>query len=58
MLNIGLTPEKLLAELEDYFPPFNPYPGMTTDHLFFKAGQRDVVEWVHQRIQRELEEDV
>ena len=53
MLNLGLTVERLLAELEDNFPQFLPQPNDATNSIMYKSGQRSVVEWVANRISEE-----
>lgn len=52
-LNIGLTVERLLLELEDTFPAVNPTPDNSTNQIMFRAGQRSVVEWVQSRLSEE-----
>ena len=49
-LNLGLTVERLLEELEDNFPPFTPHPKEELASIMYKAGQRSVVEWYKDRI--------
>ena len=53
MLNLGLTVEQLLAELEDIFPPVNPTPDTTLASVMYRAGQRSVVEWIHSKLTEE-----
>ncbi len=53
-LNIGLTVEKLLEELEDKFPPENPHPKENITSIMYKAGQRDVIDWISNRITEEV----
>lgn len=52
-LNLGLTVEALLAELEQHFPYYPPHPNDTDRMILYKAGQRSIVEWIKLR----LEED-
>jgi hypothetical protein len=52
-LNLGLTVEKLLAEMEDSFPPFLPQPSDPQNLIMYKSGQRSVVEWVSNRLTQE-----
>jgi hypothetical protein len=52
-LSLGLTPERLLAEMEDTFPQFLPQPGDPINMIMYKSGQRSVVEWVVNRISDE-----
>lgn len=53
MLNLGLTVEQLLAELEDVFPPVNPTPDTTLSNVMYRAGQRSVVEWIQSKLDEE-----
>ena len=43
---VGLQARGLLAKLEETFPPVNPTPYDTDREIMYKAGQRDVVEWI------------
>ena len=49
MLNF-LTPEKLLAELEESFPPPFTGPEDKIQHIMFTAGQQSIIHWIKQRI--------
>ena len=48
-----LTVERLLAELEDNFPPINPNPDTPINQIMYRAGQVSVVDWVRNRISNE-----
>ena len=52
-LNLGLTVERLLEELEDVFPPLNPTPETSLNQIMYRAGQRSVLEWIENRIDEE-----
>jgi len=52
-LELGLTVERLLSELEENFPQFLPQPNDPTNTIMYKSGQRSVVEWVAHRISNE-----
>ncbi len=52
-LNLGLTVEYLLQELEDKFPPFLPQPNDSTNLIMYKSGQRSIIEWIQSRISEE-----
>lgn len=52
-LNLGLTVERLLEELEDTFPTVNPTPDTSLNTIMFRGGQRSVVEWVQSRLSEE-----
>ena len=49
-LNLGLTVDRLLEELEAQFPPFTPHPKEELASIMYKAGQRSVVEWYKNRL--------
>ena len=47
---IGPTPESLLNELEETFPPSTPHPKEELASIMSKAGQHSVVEWYKERL--------
>jgi hypothetical protein len=53
MLNLGLTVERLVQELEDNFPQFLPQPNDSQNMIMYKSGQRSVVEWIVNRLSDE-----
>jgi len=46
----GIQANSIINELDDYFPPFTPTPSDTMEKIMYQAGQRSVVEWLHQRM--------
>ena len=52
-LSLGLTVEKLLADLEDNFPPSRPSPSDKIEDIMYRSGQRSVVEYIKQVINDE-----
>jgi hypothetical protein len=48
-----LTIEKLLAELEDLYPPINPTPDTPLNQIMYRSGQASVVEWIRTRLTQE-----
>jgi len=54
MLNLGLTVDQLLAELEDVYPPVNPTPDTSLSQIMYRAGQRSVVEWIKSKLDEEI----
>jgi len=52
-LNLGLTVDRLLEELEDTYPVVNPSPDTTVNQIMYRAGQRSVVEWIQSRLSEE-----
>ena len=49
---IGPNAQAILQELEEKFPPVNPHPKETIGAIMYKAGQRAVVEWYNERVER------
>ena len=49
-LNLGLTVDRLLEELEDKFPPHTPHPKEELNTIMYQAGQRSIVEWINIRV--------
>tara|TARA_R100000781_G_scaffold333_3_gene477 strand:- start:1185 stop:1436 length:252 start_codon:yes stop_codon:yes gene_type:complete len=49
---LGPTPESLLREMEEKFPPVNPHPKEELASIMYKAGQRAVVEWYYSRLEK------
>ncbi len=47
---LGPNLESLLLELEDRFPPTNPHPKEQLPSIMYRAGQRDVVEYLRKRL--------
>ena len=52
-LNLGLTVDRLLEELEDKFPPHTPHPKEELNTIMYQAGQRSIIEWINTRINEE-----
>jgi|MDSZ01.1.fsa_nt_gb hypothetical protein len=50
MLNIGLTVERLVEELEDKFPPVQPNPDTPINQIMYRSGQCSIVDWIRERI--------
>ena len=48
-----LTVERLLAELEDLYPPINPTPDTPLNQIMYRSGQASVVEWIRTRLTQE-----
>ena len=46
---VVLQQKTILNQLDSIFPPVNPTPEMTAEHIMYKAGQRSVVEWIKQQ---------
>ena len=42
----GMQSRGLVYQLEESFPPVNPSPDDSIEKIMFRAGQRNVVEWV------------
>jgi hypothetical protein len=43
----------MLTQLEQNFPPTNPTPSSTMESIMYQAGQRSVVEWIKQYMEKE-----
>ena len=52
-LNIGLTVDAIVSELEQRFPLTNPSPDTSLSTIMYQAGQRSVVDWINSRIDNE-----
>ena len=48
-----LTVERLLAELEDLYPPINPTHDTPLNQIMYRSGQASVVEWIRTRLTQE-----
>lgn len=55
-LNIGLTVEALLQELETIFPERSAQYNETHAALMWKGGERSVVNWIRSRINEDQNE--
>ena len=53
MLNLRISAEDLLAELEIIYPPVNHGPDAKLTHIMYRSGQRSVVEWIKQKLQED-----
>lgn len=53
---LGPTLEQVVEEVDEFFPAVNPTPSWTENEIFYRSGQRSVVEWLVNRISKE--EDV
>lgn len=49
---LGPNPESLLLEMEENFPPVNPHPKEELACIMYKAGQRSVIEWLRNRLEK------
>lgn len=52
-LSLGLTVEKLLADLEVTFPSSRPSPVDKIEDIMYRSGQRSVIEYIKQIIDDE-----
>ena len=50
---IGPTLQSISLEMDTNFPPINPHPTEDLSTIMYKAGQRSVIEWLHNRIEEE-----
>jgi hypothetical protein len=49
-LNVGLSIETLLAELNERFPEQSPQFREDHEMLMWRGGQRDVVMWIQSKV--------
>jgi len=49
---IGPSPEQLLKEMEESFPAVTPSPTNNLSQIMYKSGQRSVVEWLINRLDK------
>ena len=47
---LGPSLESIILEMDEKFPPINPHPKEELASIMYKAGQRNVVEWLHDRV--------
>jgi hypothetical protein len=52
-IDLGLTVEALLKELDEVFPEQSPQYNESIEKLKWRGGQRDVVRWIRSRLQEE-----
>lgn len=43
--------EKIVEELDNFFPPFYPVPTNSLTDIMFRSGQRSVVEYLKQKLE-------
>jgi hypothetical protein len=48
----GSPVEKLVDELDSLFPAFLPLPTNSIEEIMFRAGQRSVVEYIRDKLER------
>ena len=51
--SISVCNHKIINQLNNNFPPFNPSPTDDMNMIMYKAGQRSVVEWLLDKIEEE-----
>ena len=42
---------KMIAELDELFPPFNASPTNSIQDIMYRSGQRSVVEFIKQKLE-------
>lgn len=50
----GAVLDKLIEELEEFFPEFLPTPNHTLPEIMFRSGQRSVVEYIKQKLETDV----
>ena len=48
----GPSPEQILQEMEEFFPNVTPSPDNNLSQIMYKSGQRSVVEWLTNRLDK------
>ena len=48
---LGVQAHSIIGEMDELFPPTTPDPTQSIEHIMYRAGQRSVVEWLHNRLQ-------
>ena len=48
----GLQANSLLNEANEIFPPVNPSPADDLATIMYRSGQRSVVEWLQQQMEK------
>jgi hypothetical protein len=49
---LGLETRSVLKELEEIFPVVTPSPDDSIEQIMYRSGQRSVVDWLQQRIEK------
>lgn len=52
-INLGLSVDGLLKELNTVFPETSPDKGESYEDLRWRGGQRSVVRWIQSRLQED-----
>ena len=48
----GMELQAILSDLDQVFPPVNPQPTDDMSMIMYRAGQRSVVEYIHQQMEK------
>jgi len=48
----GPSPDQILQEMEEFFPTVTPSPDNDLRQIMYKSGQRSVVEWLINRLDK------
>lgn len=49
---LGPSPDQILQEMEEFFPTVTPSPDNSLSQIMYKSGQRSVVEWLINRLDK------
>ena len=49
----GLQANAMIQQMNEIFPPTNPTPEDTMEKIMYRSGQRSVVEWVTEYMEKE-----
>lgn len=54
VFGVGVNVERLVQDLDAYFPAVNPQPTDTIEAIMYKSGQRSVVEYIKQTLEKDV----
>ena len=49
----GMQANAMIQQMNEIFPPTNPTPEDTMEKIMYRSGQRSVVEWVIEYMEKE-----
>ena len=49
----GMQANAMIQQMNEIFPPTNPTPEDTMEKIMYRSGQRSVVEWVTEYMEKE-----
>jgi predicted nucleotide-binding protein (sugar kinase/HSP70/actin superfamily) len=49
----GMQANAMIQQMNEIFPPTNPTPEDTMEKIMYRSGQRSVVEWIIEYMEKE-----